>query len=96
MDKKDLLQNVFGYKPVNSPLPKPPAEPFAPDMTKVQAKFDAKQPVLRDASPETMASVQAIVWGSGNPPPPKPPAAAMMDQGTAPAMAPATGWGKIG
>lgn len=90
MDNKELLANVFGYKPQ---VTTPPPPPFVPDLSKHQKKWEDKQPVVRDIPAETTASVQAIVWGQGVPPPPKP-KVGLKDQGTASAMEPPTGWGK--
>ena len=91
MDKKELLQQVFGAKPLPPPADaviKPPIEQPKP--------YRTRESVSRESiSPEITAQAQAMVWGNGNPPPPKPPPAPMIDRGQAPAMSNQTGWGKL-
>ena len=87
--KKNVLGDVFGYKPINVPPAAPiqPAQPPAPPPPK---------PDNRDIiSPEVAANAQAMVWGNGNVPPPKPPTAKQSEIGQAPAMGNQEGWGKI-
>lgn len=86
--KKNLLGDVFGYKPQSAPVTAP-AQPPAPPPPPKQ-KYDRE-----NVSAEVAAQAQAMVWGNGNVPPPKAPTAKQSDKGQAPAMSNQEGWGKI-
>jgi hypothetical protein len=92
---EDLLKNTFGYKPLN-PLPVASPQQVEGFTVPESKTYKTRDSVSRDTvSPESMGMVQAMIWGNGNPPPPKPPNAKMAEQGQAPAMKNAEGWGKI-
>jgi hypothetical protein len=86
--KKNVLGDVFGYKPQNTPEPLP--APAAPAPVATPPKHNREI-----VSPEVAAQTQAKVWGNGNVPPPKAPTAKQADMGQAPAMNNQEGWGKI-
>lgn len=92
-DYQSMLLDTFSLAPPVS-TPAPAGAPFTPQIPEPR-KYETRNSVTRDMSPESVAHTQSVIWGTGPTPPPKAPNQKMLEQGTAPQMKQTEGWGKI-